>query len=73
MTNQLYLDKRITRFFNVAPEPLYRVHHIAEDDGFHDEPTEYLSATQTEAEADAKIEEMRLKGIYTWKEAEEGS
>ena len=67
MTNQLYLDKRITRFFNVAPEPLYRVHHIAAPDGMHKKPTEYMSALMTESEAIAKVDEIKAKGVDAWK------
>jgi len=53
----------------VDPEPLYRVHHIAEDE-MQKKPTEYYSAPLTEVEADAKVAEIQAKNINAWKMAQ---
>lgn len=57
----------LIRFEDIEVEKMYRVHHIAENDGMHSKPTEYISAPMPESQAIAKVAEITAGGVEAWK------
>ena len=61
----------LIRFEDLEVEKMCRVHHIAEADGMHSQPTEYISAPMPESQAVAKVAEIIARGVEAWKVEEQ--